>query len=223
VNIPIDSAFDPNSQFSGGQLALITRARQELQNKSNVAAIGETLDALHRIALDIESQVQRMAIKTDDDFAKAGVLLKAVKVAISTSEDERKLVKAPIKAVASAVDAAFAQSHTTLLVELKGKVEEAMRAFRKRAAALDLPADNTVESHGVQTQVRKTKSVVIDNLRAALAYISKHATDTELAAVIELKPRALTALLTRLDGGELTVGSSPAGYTVTETEGFANI
>jgi hypothetical protein len=224
MSIPIDASFDPNSQFSGGQLALITRARQELQNKSSVAAIGATLDSLHRMTLDIESQVQRMSVQNEDGFARAGVLLQAIKTTIATSEDERKLVTAPILAVKSSVDQAFSDSHKTLLVTLKWKVEEKMRAYRKRAAALDEVAPaRVVESHGVQTQVRTHKHIVVDNLKILIGYLYHHATEDEIYAIVELKQRPLTTFLTRAEGGELKVGGTPAGYTVTELEGFANV
>jgi len=268
MNIPLSDAFDPNSSFSGKELALVVRAGQDLQNKHlSTGVLGKIVDDLHRSALDVQSQVQRMVVKDGESYGRAGVLLKTIKGLISLSETERKQITAPILQLKESVDAVFTQSHKALLSDMKTTVEKVMLAYAsveharqeavakaerariaaeaqrqadlaramddpgtakviveaaKELAAQVTPESQSVQSHGVTTQVRKLKKVIVTDMRVALEHIANKASLAELDGIVSLNSRALSAFLTRDMGGELTVVERFYGFSVVEVDSLAN-
>lgn len=275
MSLPIDVSFDPNTQFSSKELAIVVRASQDLQNKTlSSAKLGEVTDALHRSTLDIDAQIARMGeVTSDDTYGRAGALLKAIKNLLQLAEVERKTITKPILDLKESVDAVFKVSATNNLAAAGKLVEARMLAYfrakkereeavaaaeRARiegearrqadlavamgdqetaqvitAAAAELVKDTApqkavVESHGVKTQIRTYKRVVVEDLRAALAYITRYATPAELEGIVSLNSRALSSFVARTEHGELKPGkiglegTVPTGLTVTETDGISN-
>jgi hypothetical protein len=119
-------------------------------------------------------------------------------------------------------DAARRQAELARAME-DDETADAVLEAAKELAAEAAPKQAAVESHGVKTQVATRKVVVVRDLRLALAYILKGASDSELAAITSLNARALSSFVARSMGGELQVVSGSAtGIDVTEVDSIRN-
>lgn len=144
MTLPIIAGVDPNSQFASGELSMVVRAAQDLQNKHlTVGSLGKLADDLHRAVLDIESQVSRVPvqIENDDVYGRAGALLQIIKRAISGGDVERKKVTTPVLALKESIDTLFKSVVSDQLQVAKALIEARMLAYvaakreRERAAA----------------------------------------------------------------------------------------
>lgn len=132
MNLPIIGAVDPNATFAGGELAIVVRAAQDLQNKHlTLGKLGQTVDDLHRAVLDLVSQTGRAFVIDDQSYAKAGALLKAIKNVLGESEEERKKVTGPVLELKGAVDTMFKALVGTPLDDSKKALEKRMLDYAK--------------------------------------------------------------------------------------------
>lgn len=206
-------AVDPNATtVAQGEIAKVYYAVARAKNSMEPGTTGALIQEIERDLLNLEDQLARAVVTTDEQEAAAGLLIKHAKTSLGKLDTERKKLGDPFRLVVESVngffkpfqsrladvDAEFRKKIGAYILQKRIKAEEAAAAERKRvedeALALAQQQSDAGDQVGANIILEESQKV-IDKTEAVVAPVQMGGVNTGSATRKVLNVVNLKALL----------------------------
>lgn len=215
-------AVDPNATtVAQGEIAKVYYAVARAKNSMEPGTTGALIQEIEKDLLNLEDQLARAVVSSDESEAAAGLLIKHAKTSLARLDAERKKLGDPFRNVVESVngffkpfqsrladvDAEFRRKIGAYILQKRIKAEEAAAAERKRiedeALALAQQQSDAGDQVGANVILEESQKA-IDKTEAVVAPVQMGGVNTGSAKRKVAQINSLPGLLRELSTWSLT-------------------